>query len=620
MAIRIRTRALALCLSALVAVALTTGVATAQAPKTDTAPAAPAAAPPAAAPAVPAAPAPPAVPAAPALPAAAVPAALAVPAAAPAAPATADAKTKAAAAAKVKPSPEQAKQAKKDLSDGNKLVKGKNFEEALPKLEAAYGVDAKAGTLKSIAQCQRETKRLAAAHTTYEKLRAVHSKQLSKKDKADIDKALAELKEQTGTVKIAVAQAGAALKLDQKDLPADQLGQPIRLDVGKHKLAAMMTGFEPFESDVEVAGGKEAAVEVRLQPEIKTGHVRVTEPTGKPVHVLVDGKDVGPTPWEGDLEPGQHTVALVGDKLASEVKTIDIVVKSTAELAIPAIAVAPPPTPKAKFAFTTTPPTAQLTINGQPMPALAGELEPGMYQFVISAPGYQPVTRQVTVTAAQPFTENIVLSLSEPEVPTVRVGALVGLIALPRPLEAELLVKFKDTVGLGAQYSMVPTITFPGKDSKIEMWAIQGIVRWFPWSGSFYLGAGFGSQTFKASMSSTSTQTLGIVTSSGTLETTADASTLFVSPQLGWLWTWGSGLTLGLNAGVQIPLSSPPGATTTFNGVPVVASCAGIPAALCDQNLANTAASNADSLGSVTNIIAKIPLPNIDLLKIGFFF
>jgi hypothetical protein len=190
----------------------------------------------------------------------------------------------------------------------------------------------------------------------------------------------------------------------------------------------------------------------------------------------------------------------------------------------------------------------------------------------------------------------------------------------PQLLNGEVVLKIKDTVGIGVAYGMIPTITFPGGDAKIQMHAIQGTLRWFPWSGSFYLGAGFGSQTLKATMTSSSTQTLNGVAIPGSLETVANASTLFVAPQLGWLWTWGSGFTLGLNAGVQIPLSSPPGASSTFNGVPVPESCGAIPAAACDPALAASATSNSDSIGSVTKIVAKIPLPYVDLLKIGFFF
>jgi hypothetical protein len=300
------------------------------------------------------------------------------------------------------------------VADGYKLFKAKNYEEALAKLEAAYAVEPKMGTLKTIAHCQVETKRAAAAYATYERLLTVHAKQISKKEKRDADTALLGLKQQTGTVRITATQAGAAVKLDQRDVTAEQLSVPIRLDAGKHKVSATLAGFEPLQADVDVVPAKDVPFEIRLVPESRMGRIRVVEPNGLPVHVLVDGKDVGTAPWEGDLEPGQHTAALRGDKLTSEVRMIDVAVKSRSELAIATVAAAPPPAPKARYALTTVPPNAQLVINGQPMPSLSGELAPGMYKFVLSAPGCWSMTKQVNLTTAQPLAETVTLPPLEP--------------------------------------------------------------------------------------------------------------------------------------------------------------------------------------------------------------
>jgi hypothetical protein len=78
---------------------------------------------------------------------------------------------------------------------------------------------------------------------------------------------------------------------------------------------------------------------------------------------------------------------------------------------------------------------------------------------------------------------------------------------------------------------------------------------------------------------------------------------MFVSPQLGWLWMWKSGFALGLNAGVQIPFASEPDVKMTVAGVPVPA-----------------VGGSVDDVRSVAKLIGKTPFPNVDLLKIGFFF
>jgi hypothetical protein len=62
------------------------------------------------------------------------------------------------------------------------------------------------------------------------------------------------------------------------------------------------------------------------------------------------------------------------------------------------------------------------------------------------------------------------------------------------------------------------------------------------------------------------------------------------------LWTWDSGFTLGMEAGVQLPVS-----TTASSSIPT-----GNPAG--------------DQIASVTKTLGSTPLPTLDLLRAGFLF
>jgi hypothetical protein len=509
--------------------------------------------------------------------------------------------TAAAADASAQPTADQKKQAKKDLADGNKLVAKKQFDEALPKLQAAYAVDPKPATLRSIAQCERQAKQLAKSYRSYEKLLA--DPKVTPANKKAAEEALAELRDLTGALKVTVAQPGAAVSIDQASATAAELAQPVRVEAGKHSVSAKLDGFEPFSADVVAEPGKEVAVDVRLKPEVKTGHVVVAEQNGLPgVHAFVDGKDMGPAPWEGDLEPGQHVVELKGDKVLSGQKPVEVTAKSRTEIKLAAVPVAPV---KVHVSIATTPANATITLDGQPVPApFGGDLDPGTHKLEIAAPGFAPQARDLVVAPGQAVSENIALVALPSEESAVRVGALVGLISLPRPIEAELMGKFWSSVGLGVQYSMIPTITFPGKDAKVSLNAIQGVLRWFPFKGAFYLGTGVGYQSFKASMSD------------GPLEISSDASAAFVSPQIGWLWMWKSGLALGLNFGAQIPFASDPAVTTLYNGAPLPPA----PTALIGQETITKGNDMTDQVHTVAKLVGKTPLPNIDFLKIGFFF
>jgi len=189
--------------------------------------------------------------------------------------------------------------------------------------------------------------------------------------------------------------------------------------------------------------------------------------------------------------------------------------------------------------------------------------------------------------------------------PVFRPVILLGIISFPRPIEIEALVKVRRTLALGAQYSMLPTLSLPDNSASLKLDAAQGTFRWFPFSGVFYLGGGFGFQRLRASISQP--------VDGGNLSVVADMSTFFVSPQLGWLWITRSGFAIGINLGVQIPFPREPNVDVTYNGQP-------LPSQGAPPGVASSANNDKKNVEDIARIIMRYPIPNIDLLKIGLAF
>jgi hypothetical protein len=188
-------------------------------------------------------------------------------------------------------------------------------------------------------------------------------------------------------------------------------------------------------------------------------------------------------------------------------------------------------------------------------------------------------------------------------------GLMLGLIALPRPVQAEATLKVGHGLALGAQFSMLPNLVPPGADASLALRAYAATLRWFPFSGVFYLGAGVGYQQFKGSLGN-------MVQGGGELRVTADLSGVFIAPQLGWLWVTRSGFAIGIDIGVQIPLPKDPVVTATYNGQPVPDQSDGTyPQAVLDQ-----AHSSENTVRTLARLAMKYPTPTIDLLRIGYFF
>lgn len=169
-----------------------------------------------------------------------------------------------------------------------------------------------------------------------------------------------------------------------------------------------------------------------------------------------------------------------------------------------------------------------------------------------------------------------------------RIGAIAG-IGFPRPLAIEGMIEVGGVLALGIEYSTMPKTSIMGVDTRF--WALAGDARLFPFKGGFFIGLRGGRQVLTAS----TTIDLGAY---GAYAQSGAAETWFVNPRIGFLWTWSSGFTVGIDAGVQIPIG--PSLTTT------------LPAGLPPQVDA--------TIASVANTFGNGVTPTVDLLRVGFLF
>ncbi|MGZ3421605.1 MAG: hypothetical protein ACXWUG_08485 [Polyangiales bacterium] len=167
----------------------------------------------------------------------------------------------------------------------------------------------------------------------------------------------------------------------------------------------------------------------------------------------------------------------------------------------------------------------------------------------------------------------------------VRIGAL-GSVGFPRPIGVEAMMKIAGVVAIGAEYSTLPATTISGVNVHLNAWAAD--LRVFPLRGPFFIGARLGRQ--HASTDATVTYLSHSYSGSATTDTT------FVNPRLGLLWTMKPGFTIGMDAGLQIPISHT-SSTTAPSGLTLPAG----------------ATTTTDYLGT------KV-LPTITLLQLGMLF
>jgi len=178
---------------------------------------------------------------------------------------------------------------------------------------------------------------------------------------------------------------------------------------------------------------------------------------------------------------------------------------------------------------------------------------------------------------------------------TFSAGPFITLVTLPRPFSFGAESKWIDLLGLSASYGFLPQITLSSVSLKISGYDVR--FKIYPFRGSFFLGVGYGKQSFTGS----STQDISAV--STTVNVTQDNT--FIAPQMGWNWVWNSGLFMGVDLGVQLSMSHTTTVTDNVNAL--------IQLTPQYAQMRSDIIKNADLIG-------KTPLPLLTLIKIGYLF
>ena len=235
-----------------------------------------------------------------------------------------------AAATAAPPTKEQLAQAKKFFDAGNKLYKEGLYQEALASFLEANRIAPRESIQRNIGQTYRDLKDMASAYEAYDLLLANYGEKMKPSLKSDAQHALEELQVLTGVIAIGVQEPGAHVTIDRKDVGQTPLAKPVRANVGAHAVEITKAGFETIAQQIELHGHDTVAINGPLAKEVLTGHVSVAvTPADAAVKILLDGKEVGPPPWQGDVEPGIHTIEARGATMVAPPRQLEVAKKGT---------------------------------------------------------------------------------------------------------------------------------------------------------------------------------------------------------------------------------------------------------------------------------------------------
>jgi hypothetical protein len=286
--------------------------------------------------------------------------------------------------------------AKRRFTQGLKLYAERAYAEALVEFQKSYSLGHRASALRNVAQCHRDLRHFADAYEAYTQLLMLHGPQLSQKDRDAVTHALEELADLSGAVAVVSSQPGASVEIDGQALGTTPLASPKRLSLGPHRVVVTKAGFEPFEKIVTVESGASATVEAVLSTETGSAHVTVREHAGGKVDVFIDGKDVGPAPWEGDLPPGDHTLEARGPHLQADPRPFGLARRQRLDMVVDAA------TTTGHLRVTTIPSSARIHVDGTDVGSGVwdDDLAPGRHRVEVTAGG-QSSERELTLVRGQ---------------------------------------------------------------------------------------------------------------------------------------------------------------------------------------------------------------------------
>lgn len=324
---------------------------------------------------------------------------------------------------KVDPVEQKKADARAHFERGLSLFDEEAWDAALVEFQRSREIFATRAATKNAAICLRRLHRFDEALDMFDNLLREFP-DLPPQDKALVEREVSELRNRVGTVDIRMTEPGATIVIDGRDRGTSPPLAPLRVSVGSHLVRVVKKGFSTFEKRVDVSGGQNVPLDVKLSALTQAGTLKVSEKSGKAVDVVVDNVVVGQTPWEGPLPLGAHTVLLRGEgNLGTQPQSANIELDRDTVLSL---ALEPL---EAELRIEPQPVGAAVSIDGVPIGrgTWDGRLRAGQHRVSASADGFLTTERQVTLAKGKRETLKLALE-RDPDSPMWQTEAQSGVL------------------------------------------------------------------------------------------------------------------------------------------------------------------------------------------------
>lgn len=288
-------------------------------------------------------------------------------------------------------------EARTQFDAGVRLAERGQWDGARTSFRAAYEASKNPRVLFNVAIAERQLQRYAAAIDLFNRELTEGKGVLSPEEERDIRAIIAGLEQLIGSLTIDVSEPGADIYVDGERVGQSPLAGPMRFQLGKRNVRAAKAGFSDAIESVEVKAGGSSRVAIKMIPYVKTSLVNVTVVGAPNAVVKIDGREVGPAPYKGQVtvsaEPHQFTAEAPGwvsttqAAVVREGETLNLTLAPAEEQK------------KGRLLVTAQPEGALIEIDGQVRGATKwdGPVDVGVHQVVVKKQGFYTASYDVEV-------------------------------------------------------------------------------------------------------------------------------------------------------------------------------------------------------------------------------
>ncbi len=276
------------------------------------------------------------------------------------------------------------------------LYGNKDFKGAAVAFQRAYDLSKNPRVLFNLGVCYKSLGQYWRAASALREELAIGAGKLPPSEEADAKATLALYEEQTSTLEVTVNEPGATVYVDDIERGVTPLKEPLVVNTTSRTVKVRKDEFLDATQEVNLDRGKLTKITVTLQPRVKRSLVSIKVDGAAQASIFVDGTDMGPAPFKGEVVEGRHTFearapGFVTARQTSEVKNkepLNLVLTLASERHM------------AKVRIVTQPPDASISIDGKTVGTgtWQGLLTSGTgHQLVARRAGYDVYTEEIVV-------------------------------------------------------------------------------------------------------------------------------------------------------------------------------------------------------------------------------